>query len=179
MSNPRGAFGTLRGEGETVHGFSDGSWGLVDAIKEAVRWCGGEVALDIATWTASDRSVESMAKLLADRRVVSLRFIVDGSFDARKPGMLKRVREAFGDESVRIWRCHAKFAICRGDRSLLYLTSANLNVNRRIENWQIVTSPTMIAEYVAVVEELFDLGPAWTRSTAEARGKRIMEWRSA
>ena len=66
------------------------------------------------------------------------------------------MREAFGDDAIRLTKNHAKFVLIQNDAwDLVVRTSMNLNENRRLENWELSDSAEMAAYLVDVVDELF------------------------
>ena len=152
------------GPGDSVHGLTDGRWSMIDALEELVGRAtndgkDGTCGLVIATWTAADADIDRARRLLEDGRIGWARWLLDHSFPRRKPGYCQHLRERFGDEAIRVWRCHAKFAVIqapRAENSHLYLTSANLNPNLRVENFTILRSGPVIDEYLEMVSEAFE-----------------------
>ena len=124
--SPRKAFEGLV-EGATVHAISDGTWSLTDGLCEILGIV-GRCDLAVSTWTAAQADLKRAERLLRSREVKSLRLMVDRSFQTRQPGYCALARELFGDDAIRVWSSHAKFAVFSGGRfDVLYLTSANMN----------------------------------------------------
>jgi hypothetical protein len=110
----------------------------------------------VSTWTAAAAEIDFAHALLADGRLLSLRFVVDFSFPRRQPEYCAALRERFGDAAIRITKNHAKFCLIENDGwSLVIRTSANLNRNRRLENFEISDDPGMAAYVREVCDELF------------------------
>ena len=79
-------------------------------------------------------------------------------FQTRQPGYCALARDLFGDDAIRVWSSHAKFAIFSGGRfDVLYLTSANMNQNKRLENHTVVAGGDLPERYLDMIEELFDI----------------------
>ena len=124
--SPRKAFEGLV-DGSTVHAISDGTWSLTDGLCEILRIV-GKRDLAVSTWTAAQADLKRAERLLRSREVKSLRLMVDRSFQTRQPGYCALARSLFGDDAIRVWSSHAKFAIFSGGSfDVLYLTSANMN----------------------------------------------------
>ena len=141
-------------DGRIVAGITDGSWSLISAIQFLAQKI-KPIDIIIATWTANKADV-SEARRLADLEGVAIRFIVDRSFLTRQPEYCMFCREQFGDESIRVWSCHAKFVLFLGGLyDVLLLTSANLNKNRRIENFTAIAGGPIVGQYQALVERVF------------------------
>lgn len=152
--NPRDSFGKIV-EGTEIHGISNGNWSLSDGIR-AILSTIGPSDLVISTWTAAVADLSKAARLLRDRKILSLRLLVDRSFESRQPKYCERARLEFGDEAIRVWSSHAKFTLLlNGAVDVLYLTSANLNQNARLENYSIYAGGPLPGEYLALVEELW------------------------
>ena len=66
------------------------------------------------------------------------------------------MRALFGDGAIRIWSSHAKFSILTGGAfDVLYLTSANLNANRRLENFSLFAGGDLPGQYMALVTDMW------------------------
>ena len=155
-TSPRKAFGGLV-DGAMVHAISDGTWGLSDGICEILRIV-GKCDLVVSKWTAGHADLKRAEKLLRAKEVRSFRLMVDRSFETRAPDYCRLARELFGDGAIRVWSSHAKFCILSGGKfDVLYLTSANLNANKRLENHTVVAGGEVPAQYLEMVDDLFDL----------------------
>ena len=152
--NAHAAFGALA-DGVQRHGITDGRWSLIDGVRALLDQCGPCDAI-ISTWTAASADLRKAQVLLRDGRLLSLRLLVDRSFETRQPEYCRRARAAFGDDAIRVWSSHAKFTLLLGGRwDILYLTSANLNRNARLENYSIFVGGPFPREYLALVEDLW------------------------
>ena len=71
-------------DGCSIHGLSDGTWSLIDAVEELLERCGPS-DVTISTWTAANADIERAEGLLQDGRIKTLRLLVDRSFESRQP----------------------------------------------------------------------------------------------
>ena len=117
----------------------------------------GPAHVDVATWTAAKREIDSAHSLLKTGRILKLRFLVDFSFPRRQPKYCAQLRARFGDDSIRVTKTHAKFILVRNDTwNLVVRTSMNLNKNARLEVLEISDDPLFAQFLLSVVDELFD-----------------------
>ena len=142
--------------GVSLHGLTDGTWSLIDAIRVTLDHIGTISCLTVSTWTANQADISSAYELLSDKRVKDVRFLIDRSFQTRQPGYCQALRERFGDGAIRVWNSHAKFVLFQGGAfDVLYLTSANLNQNRRIENFTAICGDSIPGQYANLISDLF------------------------
>ena len=170
-------------EGEIRHGLSDGSWSLIDLLERATERVGPEATLYLSVWTASGDHAKRFLQLLMSGKLAAVSMVVDRSFPTRHPAACEAIREAFGDSALRMWSSHAKFALFRGGRiPLLMQFSANLNRNRRIENYTAFADAAMCDAYFDLLSDLwqrqgdgtaFDDPPRARRDTAAVLGERL------
>ena len=160
-------------EGDIRHGLSDGTWSLIDLLAEAALVAGQDAALTLAVWTASGSHGGRLEAFVSRGLVKRVKLVVDRSFVTRQPEACATLRASFGDNAIRVWSSHAKFALFRGGRcDLLLMFSANLNQNKRIENYTIFAVPSMCAEYAQLVADLWERqgeGCAFADSTLARR----------
>lgn len=170
-AHPRHAFAGLK-DGDSIHGLTDGTWDFVAAIF-AVSNLTGTSDVTISTWTAARADIARAHKMLTTARFRTMRFIVDRSFRTRQPEYCDLIRRTFGDDAIRVANSHAKFAVFTGgDLDALYLTSANLNRNRRIENFTLFVGGELPGEYLALVEDQFALQSPGEGFTDPKAGRR-------
>ena len=145
--------------GQSIHGLTDGSWSLSDAIGAILDRIGKIDRLTVSTWTTNSGDIRTANTLLDKNRIKSIRFLVDRSFKTRKPKYCESLIETFGVDAIRIWNGHAKFVIFEGGDlfDALYLTSANLNKNIRIENFSLFAGSSMPDEYLNLVDKVFEI----------------------
>ena len=141
--------------GVCIHGITDGGWSVMDAIEHLAELA-APVDLAISTWTSTLRDVRRLGRLVESKHVRSIRFLADRSMPSREPKVMALIRETLGDDVIRIWNCHAKFSLIRGPRlALVYLTSANMNMNKRLEDFTVMEGAEPIGKYVELVERLY------------------------
>lgn len=136
-------------KGCEIFGLTKGDFSMIDILLHVVAQI-GPCHVGLSTWTAALSEIKQADSLLTDRRLLSLRFLVDRSFPARQPGYYKKLRETFPD-AVRMARLHAKFILLENDSfSVAVRTSMNLNANLRIENYEI-SEGSPISDYLRQV----------------------------
>jgi len=145
---------------------SKGQFSIVELIEHCLN-ATGAADLTISTWTAAGADLAHTRKMLDDGRVRSARWLVDFSFPSRQPGYVKILREKFGDASIRCTANHAKFVMIRNEEwNIVIRTSMNLNLNRRLESYEISDSQEMADWLEEVVAEAFGSGAAGIAETA-------------
>lgn len=143
------------GRGREIFGFNQGTFSLIDLIDAAIDYT-GPADCTIATWTAARAEMDHVLGWLERERLTAARWLVDRSFLNRQPALCAALRRAFGDHSIRVARCHAKFVLLsNAEWSVVLLTSMNLNKNARIENYLISDCPVLHREYAALVARVF------------------------
>ena len=158
--------------GTVRHGLSDGRWSLMDLLARMTPIVGPQSTLVLAIWTASGADASQLHRLLDNGRLANIRMMVDRSFASRQPKACETLVAKWGYESLRIWSSHAKFAVFSGgDLECLLMFSANLNRNRRIENFTIWCDAEMVRQYRAMVEELWARQPAESAFRDPPRGR--------
>lgn len=146
----KAAFSNLR-EGTTRHGISDGTWSWIQGIKEINRQI-GPMDVFLATWSAGRKDLLTLRRMLDRKQIKSLKLCLDYSYEGLNPHLCRLARKLFGDDALRIWRVHAKFCVFSGGPlDILYLTSANLNQNWRIENYTVVCGGSLPSEYLEMI----------------------------
>lgn len=174
--NAERAIGPLE-EGRAVHGFTNGMWSKIDAARYLLKQAGGG-RLTISTWTASGAHIDHVWGLTRSEWLQGVRWMLDRSFLTRKPDAAKLLTAKFGTTEVRVLKNHAKFLLIDGKKfDVLYLTSANLNVNKRIENFSVFCGGDLPGEYrelVASVFAEFDDGLDTWGLGSEAKQKKTM-----
>ena len=134
-----------------VHGLTNGRWSMIDALR-ALLLRFGPCRLWMSTWTASAADLTAAERLLRSGQITDFRLLVDRSFLGRQPRYCAAARQLFGDDAIRVWRSHAKFALVG---PVLYVTSANLNANKRIESYSAFRDEGLADEYAAMVDLAF------------------------
>ena len=161
FSKVAGARDTIQGFGHDmdVAGLTFGQFSLLDLI-EATLEVTGPADVAISTWSAGFYDVEAAEKFQALGSIRSIRFVMD---IARKNGQanVTDVVDLFGPESIRTVRSHAKFVVITNDEwNVLITSSMNLNLNPRIEHFDMTDDVERCSMFLAFVDGLFEEFPA-------------------
>lgn len=147
--------------GELDHGcelflFSRGQWSLMDLILAVLEQVGG-CTMTVQTWTAAIADLEMAYRLVESDAIRDMRWIVDRSFVTRQPEYCQHLVDRFGYGCIRVLRTHAKFIMLRNDDwNIVIRTSANLNQNRRMENYEISDDPNLANYFQEFVDEVWE-----------------------
>lgn len=124
-------------KGVDIFGLTKGDFSMIDILRHIIDEI-GPCDVDVGTWTAAHSDIKQAFTLLEDKRLRNVRFLVDRSFPARQPKYYQALLRAFGRDSVRMARFHAKFILAENDDySVAVRTSMNLNENKRIEFYEL------------------------------------------
>ena len=159
------AVGPIR-SGIEIYGLSKGQFSLIELLMHCLD-ATGPADVTISTWTAAGADLAHTNTLLRDGRIRSCRWLVDFSFPARQPSYCAQLRDLFGDNAIRCTANHAKFVMIRNDAwNIVVRTSMNLNLNRRLESYEI-SDDTDLADWLTViVDEAFSGGAATAAEAA-------------
>lgn len=142
--------------GMEVYGLSKGQFSLVELIEHVLQ-ATGPADLVVSTWTAAGADLQHTRTLLDNGLVRRARWLVDFSFPSRQPGYCAELRGRFGDGSIRCTANHAKFVTVTNETwAVVIRTSMNLNLNRRLESYEISEDPTLAAFLLAFVAQSFE-----------------------
>lgn len=155
----RTVFGQLK-PGLELFAMSKGAFSLVDALRAILEQT-GPADVVVSTWTAAGADIQHAQAWLHSQALRSIRFLVDLSFQSRQPGFCATLRDAFGDQAIRVSKVHAKFATIRaGDWRLVLRTSANLTHNPRLETFELSDDPDLFAYFDRIVNAVWNAQPA-------------------
>lgn len=145
--------------GMEVYILTFGQFSLIDAVAYLVEQT-GPADVDVAVWTAAHADMTRAIALLEQSAVRRMRWIVDRSFAGREPACVARMREVFGDGSIRVTATHCKYVTIRNERwNLAVRTSMNLNENARLENVEISDDPAFAGFLAGVTDSIFAEAP--------------------
>ena len=145
------------GRGREVFGFNRGQFSSIDLLDAVLTYTGPARCM-VATWTAAKADMGRAKEFLESGRITDVRWLVDISFQNRQPELCDLLRQKFGDEAIRALRSHAKFmTVTSEDWKVVIQTSMNLNQNKRLESFWVCECPDLHAEFVALVEDVFDV----------------------
>jgi hypothetical protein len=132
----------------------------------------GPADVTISTWTAAGADLAHTRTLIDDGRIRSARWLVDFSFPSRQPAYVEILREQFGDESIRCTANHAKFVMVRNEAwNVVIRTSMNLNLNRRLESYEVSDDADLADWLEVVVADAFGGGASTIAEAIASPGK--------
>ena len=124
-------------KGCDIFGLTKGDFSMIDILRHIAREI-GPCHIDIGTWTAAAAEIKQAFDMLGDKNILGMRWLVDRSFPARQGKYYASLLKNFGQDSVRLARFHAKFILLENDDfSVAVRTSMNLNLNARIEFYEL------------------------------------------
>lgn len=154
VKSPRKAFENLE-PNTMIHGITNGDWSFIDALNELMNIL-GKSHITLSTWTAAIADISIAENMLKSNKILSWKMLVDRSFLSRQPRYCQTARKVFGDQAIRVWNCHAKFCVLDNQQQkILYLTSANLNKNKRVENFSLIANNSIAEQYLDMVNKIF------------------------
>jgi hypothetical protein len=161
--------------GDDICGVTNGQFSLVDIIEHLLSQTGpADVA--IATWTMGIYDAEQAYKFVSDRRIRSMRFIVDPSMFSRRKELASVLVRGFGPDAFRAVNSHAKFATLRGDKlAVAVRSSMNLNRNERVESFDITACDKMTAFYERLTNRIWESVDKDSRSQSRAIFRSLLE----
>jgi len=137
-----------------VVGLTYGQFSLLDLI-EATLEITGPADVAISTWSAGFYDVAAAERFRDSGMINRIRFVMDSSAK-RNQATVGDVTELFGEDSVRATRSHAKFTLIQNDEwDVLITTSMNLNLNPRLEQFEMTDDPERAQLFRAFVDEVW------------------------
>jgi len=117
-------------------GFTAGQFSLSDLIKYVLS-ATGPADLYLSTWAASSDGLKKAFDFLNSGEIRSIKFMIDTGAKKYRDETFGKLLDKFGD-CIRTTRIHAKFVVIRNESwNIVIRTSANLNKNTRLENFEI------------------------------------------
>tara|TARA_Y100001938_G_scaffold79633_1_gene110021 strand:- start:869 stop:1531 length:663 start_codon:yes stop_codon:yes gene_type:complete len=136
-------------------GFSKGQFSLVDLIAAILPQV-GPVHLGLSTWTVAKADLGELQAMLTPKTMLSVRFLLDISFQRRQPALIQHIRQTFGDDSIRVTKNHAKFLLFGNDNYKISVrTSMNLNFNPRLEDVEIKDDAKLYDFIDSILTDIF------------------------
>ena len=163
LSKVANARDTIAGfeQGTDIVGLTYGQFSLLDLI-EATLEVTGPADVTISTWSAGFYDVDAAVRFRDNGLLTSCRFLMDSSAKRGQatPG---DVAELFGQDSIRTSRSHAKFVLIgNGDWKVVITSSMNLNLNPRLEQFEMTDDPDRYAFFMGFVQSVWtDLPEGW------------------
>jgi hypothetical protein len=142
-----------------IFGITKGDFSMIDILRHVMNEI-GPCRIDIGTWTAASADIQIAFDLLKDENIKSMRWIVDRSFPQRQERYFAALLAKFGQDCVRLARFHAKFILLENERfSVAVRTSMNLNLNKRIEFYEISEGTPISGFMRQIVDYHFSMPP--------------------
>ena len=161
-------------DGARLHGLSDGTWDLSEALGALLDLTGPSDVV-LSSWSFKGSNLKGALGLARDQRLRSLHALFDLNFCKGQPKLVAAWQERFGADCVTEWKAHSKFlALSRGAFECLYLTSANLHRDRRLEYYTLTCDQAAVQDYLALVADLLKIRPL---SAAFPVTGRPVNWR--
>lgn len=143
-----------------------GEWSITDAIEHALRSI-GPADMFIATWTIAGADSQTLARLKNEGAIRSLRIIVDSSLPSRHASYYAGLVGWFGADAVRLTKCHAKIVVLTNSRyALTFRSSANLNLNSKLEFFELSDDRALASYVLSALGELFTVQAPGTEGAA-------------
>lgn len=143
------------GHGDMLTGLTYGQFSLIDLLQATLEVTGpADVA--ISTWSAGFYDLDAAERFRDDGLLRSIRFVMDSSQQKRGQASAFDVADLFGRECIRTTRSHAKFAVVSNDDWSVAITSSmNLNLNQRVEQFQMIDDLATSRVFLDFVDELY------------------------
>lgn len=150
----RTAIGPVR-KGCELFGVSKGQFSLAEILEHCLLEAGPSDLL-ISTWTTGAADLVHLGILMDEDLILNARWLIDSSFPERQPSYCRALLKRFGPGSVTCTANHAKFCVITNpDWNLCIRTSMNLNLNRRLETYEISDDPVMARFLLELAEAAF------------------------
>ena len=174
VAKARTAIGPIT-PGCEIFGVSKGQFSLVEIIEHVLLDVGPS-DLILSTWTTGGCDLQHFGMLVNEDLILSCRFLIDSSFPERQPEYCDQLMERFGEDSIICTANHAKFVVIKNPKwNICIRTSMNLNLNRRLETFEISDDPDMLALLVDLSKAAFKDGytVAQTRENSDRSYKSV------
>ena len=140
-------------------GFTKAQFSLLELIAAVIDKI-GPAHVTLSTWTAARTDLANIEAFLKAGRLLSIRFLLDYTFQRRTPDIAQHLRNLVGIDNLRLTRNHTKFALLKNDRHRITLqTSMNLNTNPRFENFELHPQADLFEFIETICTELFWTAP--------------------
>lgn len=151
-----------------IFGLTMGKFSLIELLIHCLDTT-GPADLHVCTWAIAEIDVDCLKALLDAGRIRSVRFIIGEEFAYAKKGPSFHFQRVFKGQIVAT-RAHSKFfVLTNADWNLAVRSSMNLNLNRKIENYEISDCRQTAAFLLSLFEE------AW-RVKASSSTQKVPSW---
>lgn len=167
-------------QGDEIFILTAGNFSLIDVLLHALDFT-GPADVDCATWTQGIYDQQRCAQLVTERRIRSMRWVVDPSMFARRAELSGRLVERFGVDSFRAVPIHAKYLVVRGEKmSVAIRSSMNMNENQKIEQLDISVCSDMVNFLTDYTDSIFSAVSSSSRSnTRKVFAKVLAEFQAS
>ncbi len=157
------------GHGMDVVGLTMGQFSLLDLIEATLEYT-GPAHLVVATWSAGLYDADAAHRFATDGRLLSVRFVMDSASEKRGQSSAVHLADLFGADSIRTTRTHAKFALIGNDDwSVVITSSMNLNLNQRVEQFEMTDDHDRYRFFTEWVDAVWSEIPAGGERRADDR----------
>ncbi len=141
--------------GMDIYGICFGQFSFINIIEYVIDQIKEPVDLDVSSWTIAMFEASRLAEMGSSVR--RLRVMCDSSISSLSPSSFNYLVNSLEDDSIRLLRCHCKFAIIANETWDIFIrTSMNLNQNRRLENFEISDCKVLTTYMKSVVDDIFN-----------------------
>jgi hypothetical protein len=145
--------------GSHVFGLTKGQFSMID-LADAALAITGPADVAIWTWCIAEYEVEAITKFLTDKRVESLRMVMDWTGAQRDMPVVEELQERFGLDCIRVTKTHAKIVTIATECGwrVTIRGSMNLNFNPRFEQFDVSDDAGIYAVVEDMMAELWERG---------------------
>jgi hypothetical protein len=139
-----------------IFGLNCGQFSFINILEHCLNEIGPAHCV-VATWTAAGADIKRAKVFCNKAELLSMKWLIDRSFKSRQPELCAILQDNFGAESIRTASSHAKFMLLYNDDwNLVIRTSMNLNMNKRIEDFEISDDPVFLKYMLDLVDAVFE-----------------------
>lgn len=145
--------------GSHIFGLTKGQFSMIDIAAAALEKV-GPASVSVWTWCIAEYEVESFSAFFNDRRVESLRVVMDWAGAQRDMPLTAELQEVFGLDCLRVTKTHAKIVTIQNESGwrVVIRGSMNLNANPRFEQFDISDDAAIFDTVAGVEAELWAKG---------------------
>ena len=145
--------------GSHVFGLTKGQFSMID-LTDAVLGITGPADVAIWTWCIAEYEVEAITKFLTDKRVESLRMVMDWTGAQRDMPVVEELQQRFGMDCIRVTKTHAKIVTIATECGwrVTIRGSMNLNANPRFEQFDVSDDEKIYNVVDEMMTELWERG---------------------
>ena len=145
--------------GSHVFGLTKGQFSMID-LTDAVLGITGSADVGIWTWCIAEYEVEAITKFLTDKRVDSLRMVMDWTGAQRDMPVVEELQQRFGMDCIRVTKTHAKIVTIATECGwrVTIRGSMNLNANPRFEQFDVSDDEKIYNVVDEMMAELWERG---------------------